>query len=251
MLTPISRRQQSVQSPTRNMGSIRRIGQPSPRPPDNEAEIHPESTPIAPSLFGVPNSSNLHASGFVHCRVSRVGNGRYHFSFMTEDAESVSMVANRKAACRTSNYHLFDALRGGLDATLSKKSGHYIGKLRRDKGQPRGCYTLYNSSREKVSVHYHLVLFALCWLRNPTLTQKQEECAAYVYDIPALRQTVNEGVPPRKMQAVIQKPPKDNVRVNVPPNNRLLEHLHNGTWKHTLLIACQTRSPRFSDGVYR
>ncbi|KAL3774466.1 hypothetical protein ACHAWO_007615 [Cyclotella atomus] len=40
---------------------------------------------------------------------------------------------------RTSNYHIFDAERAGMNAKVSKKSGHYIGKLRHDKGKPVGC----------------------------------------------------------------------------------------------------------------
>lgn len=124
---------------------------------------------------------NIYSSHFpkVHCCVTRCGKNRYHLSIQTQDAESVSIIANKVKSSRTSNYHLFDALRGGTNAKLSKKAGHYIGKLRRDKDQPVGCYTLYNSSREK------------------------EQVAAYVYDIPALMQQVTEGQPPRKMQAVV------------------------------------------------
>lgn len=109
-----------------------------------------------------------------------------------------------------SNYHIFDASRGGVDAKLSKKSGHYIGKLRRDKDKPIGCYTLYNASREK------------------------QELAAFVYDIPSLTQQVREGQPPRKMQAVV---PKSNVSGG--KEKDLIEHLHNGTWKHQKLLAVQ------------
>ena len=90
-------------------------------------------------------------------------------SFQTEDGDSLSLIANKINSSRTSNYHIFDALRGGTNAKLTKKSGHYIGKLRRDKDQPVGCYTLYNSSREK------------------------EQMAAFVYDIPALMAQVTEG----------------------------------------------------------
>ena len=170
----------------------------------------------------------------------------------TEDAEAVSIIANKVKSSRTSNYHLFDALRGGMNAKLSKKAGHYIGKLRRDKDQPVGCYTLYNSSREK------------------------EQVAAYVYDIPALMQQVTEGQPPRKMQAVVPKySPQsnnsnncnhgddkdnenkmpssrgDNNNNNIGNNNRLMEHLHNGTWKHHNLVAVQTRAPKYHEGQYR
>ena len=120
-----------------------------------------------------------------------------------------------------------------MDAKLSKKSGHYIGKLRRDKDKPVGCYTLYNASREK------------------------KELAAFVYDIPSLTQQLKEGQPPRKMQAIVPKcsPPtegkkNDLKRISInAKNNRLIEHLHNGTWKHQKLLAVQTKPPKFHEGV--
>jgi hypothetical protein len=133
-----------------------------------------------------------------------------------------------------------------MNAKLSKKSGHYIGKLRRDKDKPVGCYTLYNASREK------------------------QELAAFVYDVPALMQQVKEGQPPRRMQAVI---PKSTLSTNkgsgektdtemshatikhTSPfdranNSRLIEHLHNGTWKHQRLLAVQTKPPKFHEGKH-
>lgn len=135
-----------------------------------------------------------------------------------------------------------------MDAKLSKKAGHYIGKLRRDKDQPVGCYTLYTSSREK------------------------EQVAGYVYDIPALGQQIKDGQPPRKMQAVVPKSTSlslsssnndetkastrdtikhSNANEGVSHNNRLIEHLHNGTWKHHKLLAVQTKPPVYSAGQYR
>ena len=112
-----------------------------------------------------------------------------------------------------------------------------------------GCYTLYNSSREK------------------------EQLAAFVYDIPALAQQVRlaretenyssragnpfrsfhtqvtDGQPPRKMEAVIPKhaPSKGGNKAN----SRLLEHLRNGTWKTHQLVAVQTRAPTYHEGQYR
>lgn len=153
---------------------------------------------------------------------------------------------NTQASSRTSNYHLFDALRGGMHAKLSKKSGHYIGKLRRDKDKPVGCYTLYNASREK------------------------QELAAFVYDVPALMQQVKEGQPPRRMQAVIPKSTlltstgsdektdtemshstiKHTNPYDRANTSRLIEHLHNGTWKHQRLLAVQTKPPKFHEGMY-
>ena len=111
---------------------------------DEEKENSP-SRPRAPPLLAPPSKSNYHSqTGFVHCQITRCGSNRYHISFQAEDAETVSIIANKIKSSRTTNFHLFDALRGGVDAKLSKKSGHYLGKLRRDKDQPVGCYSLYN-----------------------------------------------------------------------------------------------------------
>ena len=202
------------------METVKRIGHPT-SPVDEKCRAR---DPIAPPLFGMPAKSNFHAvTGFVHCSVTRVDKNKYHLSFQAADAEDVSMIAVKIKSSRTSNYHIFDAVRGGMNAKLSKKAGHYIGKLRRPKNQPVGCYTLYNSSREK------------------------EQVAAYLYDIPKVVQQVTEGQPPRKMQAVI---PKD-ARRGDGKDGSYLEHLHNGTWKHHGLFALCTRSPTFQDGHYR
>lgn len=111
-----------------------------------------------------------------------------------------------------------------MNAKLSKKSSHYIGKLRHDKDKPVGCYTLYNASREK------------------------QELAAFVYDIPSLTQQVKEGQPPRKMQAIV---PRSSTASGGKENAnaiRLIEHLHNGTWKQQKLVALQTKPPKFHEG---
>lgn len=106
---------------------------------------------------------------------------------------------------------------------------------------PRGCYTLYdNSIREK------------------------QELAAFVYDIPALVQQVKEGQPPRKMQAIVPKSilldankdphiaaaKKGTVDDQIATNSRLIEHLHNGTWKHQKLLVVQTKPPKFHEGRF-
>jgi hypothetical protein len=177
----------------------------------------------------------------VHCCITRFGDDLYHLAFQVENAESVSAIAKKVTSSRTSTYHIFDALRGGTNAKLTKKAGHYIGKLRRDKGQPVGCYTLYNSSREK------------------------EQVATYVYQVQGLMKQITEGQPPRRIQVII---PKDSalsgVETNEQPlrdadklgrgthrNNRLMEHLHNGTWKNHRYVAVQTRAPKYHEGQYR
>eukprot|EP00804_Cyclotella_cryptica_P028994 CCRYP_012412-RA/>CCRYP_012412-RA protein AED:0.04 eAED:-0.02 QI:0/0/0/1/1/1/2/0/335 len=221
----------------------KRIGYPMSGDKENE-----NGKVLVPSIFHAPTKEHYHiATGFVQCLITRVGKNVYHFAFQIDGTEAVSMIGHKLKSSRTSNYHLFDALRGGMDAKLSKKSGHYIGKLRRDKDKRVGCYTLYNASREK------------------------QELAAFVYDIPAIIQQVKEGQPPRRMQAVI---PKSTVSTNVGSGeamgietsqvtikqsnplfdhantNRLIEHLHNGTWKHQKLLAVQTKPPKFHEGMH-
>jgi len=64
------------------------------------------------------------------------------------------------------------------------------------------------------------------------------------------------------MQAVIPKYAPSNEGKNGKPqttkasdgdhhNNCLMEHLHNGIWKHHKLVACQTRPPKYHEGQYR
>ncbi|EJK50035.1 hypothetical protein THAOC_31035 [Thalassiosira oceanica] len=173
----------------------------------------------APALFAVPNKTHYNSTGFVHCSVSRISTSRYHMSFETKDAEPVSMIANKNRLSRTTNYHMFDALRGGVDAKLSKKSGHYIGKLRL---QSTGCYALYNSNKEKKQV------------------------AAFVYEVPDLLAQVRDGTPPRVMKAVIPDGKHSGTSCG-----SLIEQLRMGTWRQSNLVACQTRPPKFSDGQYR
>ena len=71
MLSPISRLNQSIQSPKREMESIQRIGHPSPPPSrdkndtkgeKNQSTATADDEPIAPSLFGLPSKTNYHSS---------------------------------------------------------------------------------------------------------------------------------------------------------------------------------------------
>ncbi|KAL7484977.1 hypothetical protein ACHAW6_010579 [Cyclotella cf. meneghiniana] len=223
----------------RDMNNNQLIGHPMWGDKENE-----NNTVLAPAIFNAPTKEHYHArTGFVQCLITRVGKNKYHLAFQVDETETVSIIGHKLTSSRTSNYHLFDALRGGMHAKLSKKSGHYIGKLRRDKDKPVGCYTLYNASREK------------------------QELAAFVYDVPALIQQVKEGQPPRRMQAVI---PKSTLLTNTGSGektdtemshstikqtnpfdrantSRLIEHLHNGTWKHQRLVAVQTKPPKFHE----
>mmetsp|Transcript_22950 Transcript_22950/g.48189 ORF Transcript_22950/g.48189 Transcript_22950/m.48189 type:complete len:278 (-) Transcript_22950:1849-2682(-) len=213
-----------------------RIGQPNQDVAGNN-ENKPRA--VAPGIFSIPSQDNYDPkSGFVHCSIKRYMNDLYHLSFQIGDTETVAIVAKKVKSSLTSNYHIYDAIRGGLNTKLSKKAGHYIGKFRRDKDQRAGYYTLYHANREK------------------------EQAAAFVYDIPRLVHQVTDGQPPRKMKAVV---PRGNSRTgstnsvaavtmktsNVTEKSRLIEHLHNGTWRHNNLLALQTKAPVFTANRYR
>lgn len=233
MLSPLAR----GQSPTRRSMEVARIGH--PRSPKQTDDANKAVT--APSIFAVPTDCNYdQVSGFVQTVVTRCGSNRYELAFQVNGIETVALIAQKVTKSRTSNYRIFDAIRGdGERVKLTKKAGHYIGKMRRDKDQPQGCYTLYDSCREK------------------------KQLAALVYAMPSLVSQLTEGQPPREMQAVIPKcsPPKeegghalleDDDKVNVKGhNNRLMEHLQNGTWQHHNLVLVQTKPPSFHEGQYR
>lgn len=231
MLSPLAR----GHSPTRRSMESARIGHPRSPKQSNDAAA------TAPGIFAVPTDANYHqVSGFVQTVVTRCGSNRYELSFQVNGIETAALIAQKVTKSRTTNFHVFDALRcGERELKLTKKAGHYVGKMRRDKDQPQGCYTLYDSSREK------------------------KQLAAFVYAMPSLVSQLAEGVPPREMQAVIPKcsPRKeeggnalleDDDKVNVKgQNNRLMEHLQNGTWQHHNLVAVQTKPPSFHEGQYR
>ena len=205
-------------------------------PPDCQRLIgHPQENLtnkiLIPGPLDIPSDQHYNPStGFVQCVVTRVGKNLYHFSHQVSGStETVSIIGTKLKSSRTSNYHLFDALRGGMSAKLNKKSGHYIGKLRRDKDKPVGCYTLYNASREKL------------------------ELAAFVYEMPSVFEQVKEGQPPRKMRAILPRSAhvdkENSSTIAASSANRLVEHLHNGTWKHQKLLAVQTKAPKFHEGM--
>jgi len=67
-----------------------------------------------------------------------------------------------------------------------------------------------------------------------------------VYEVPDLLAQVKDGTPPRVMKAVV--PDGRNPGTSC---SSLIEQLHNGTWRQSDLVACQTRPPKFSEGQYR
>ena len=157
--------------------------------PDKQKRPLSTSKPVTPRIFDVPNDSNYFPSGLVHCCVMRGDTGRgdgsapsrlrtrYTFTFQV-GKQSVAMIAEKQPGTRFSQYYIFDANRGGASAKLSKKAGHYIGKLRRE-GTARAGYSLYDSKEER------------------------QQVAAFVYQAPSLVEQWRDGQPPRRMQLAL------------------------------------------------
>ena len=107
--------------------------------------------------------ANPKSTSFVRCCIVRDTKGtrrfcpRYIFSFQTGEQRGIAMIAIKQAGSTRSNYHIFDLTRGPeesiqLSSRLNKKSGNYIGKLRKDealKGKHVNSYSLFNFSCNK------------------------------------------------------------------------------------------------------
>ena len=193
-----------------------------------------------PPILLAPKQNNYFPSGFVHCVVVRDVNdesskthGRYNFIYQTSTngMDKISMVALRQKGNLTSNFHLFDLSRTGSSSVsssldLNKKSGNYIGKLRRLKHE-RTVYSLYNAKEEK------------------------EQIGAFIYDIPSVLKQIKEGQPPRKLKIAIPHIGKDGDIEPLAPylKNRMIDSLinTNKTGLHTF----ETKVPSFEHGQYR
>ena len=131
---------------------------------------------------------------FVRCCIVRDTRGtrnlcpRFIFSFQSEE-KVLAMIALKQAGNRRSNYHIFDISNNGNNAMkLSKKSGNYIGKLKRDKRAKRKgmrSYSLFNWSDEK------------------------EQVAAFMFDTFSFTQHLSRFPPPRSFLVMLPKVDKN------------------------------------------
>ena len=200
-----------------------------------------------PPILLAPNENNYFPSGFVHCVVVRdvkddaaaaaaasktVSRFNFIFQTNTNGKDKVAIVASRQKGNLTSNFHFFDLSRtGGSSSALSsleldKKSGNYIGKLRRLKKEGTS-YSLYNSKEDK------------------------EEIGAFMYDMPSVLKQMKEGQPPRKLKMAIPHVDKKGAIEPMAPylKNRMIDSLKrkNSTGMHTFV----TKEPSHEEGQYR
>ena len=211
---------------------------------------------ISPSIFVIPNKEQLCASGYIQCIVHRGqgiksvngancvekkssnkstssillrNNPRYTFSFQVGRQERIAIIAEKQRLFTNPTYYFYDATRiaGHYSHKLSKKSGHYIGKLQRvHMKHPRNDVKSKNTSG---GVIYSL----FC-------ADDKEKLANFVYDLPSLTQQWKEGQPPRKFS------------VYLPPFNENGQAIASATLdKMDYALRLRTKDPSFDCGQYR
>ena len=136
-------------------------------------------------VLSIPESTDT----FVRCCIIRDTKGtrsmcpRYIFSFQS-DIKVIAMAALKQAGNRRSNYHIFDISNGSENMKLIKKSGNYIGKLRKDEisaHQSLRSYSLFNWSTEK------------------------EQVAAFMFDTMSFMEHLSRVPPPRSFVVLLPK----------------------------------------------
>lgn len=194
-------------------------------------DIESNNKPRAPSVFKAPGPGNYAPSGFVHCSIVRDSESsssklhpRFNFVFQI-GRQPVSMVAEKQPGSRYSNYYMFDTSRGGATGKLTKKAGHYIGKLRRE-GSSRGTYVLYDAK------------------------EVRDQVAAYVYHVPSLVAQWKDGQPPRKLEVAVPILPQATEPA-AQQGQCMAERLKDSADDRNGLVVLDTREPSYEGGQYR
>lgn len=150
------------------------------------------------------------------------------YEFFLEDTEEFMFMAKRQPNNRTSNYHIWDMRRwhsGG--SKLSKKSGNYVGKLRKK----QGGYVLYSRDTDK------------------------KEVAVATFIQPSLEAQMEEGALPRQIRAMlcpldaphpVPHPERDSMLNSVIGSGSMEREAFDDSF--TVL---ESKYPTFSHGVYR
>jgi hypothetical protein len=205
-----------------------------------------------PSVLHAPSEDNYFSSQFVHCAITRENqngkNQRFYFIYQAPIGDegrrdTVAMVADKQTGKRTSHYRIWDTTRinfdlgiNGRDVSsiksgslkLNKKSGNYLGKLRRDKSSKEiHGFSIYNSQEEK------------------------HQIGAFVYSKTPLIQQMKDGHPPRNVRVAIPQINNDGQMESLAPylKNRLVECAFNET--KTGIFIFRNKEPTFQNGQYR
>ena len=213
------------------------------------------STPALPRVYETVKPQHLGRSGdggFVQCLLLRdVTSGpreRYSLSFQLPShggngkATVVPAMVAQKENSIGGHYNLFDLSRAGPEAALTKKAGHFVGKLRQDvKG---------GSTRRKSG----LAIFAAKSMSETAATstvsytllnanKDKDKLAVYIYDAPGLVTQWREGQPPRKLRAILASGQSNCGDTTVIPDD--------WTKRQEAVVELKTKEPFFDVGQYR
>lgn len=152
------------------------------------------NTPAAlvPSVFEIVDAPHYSQTGFVECLVTRditAPKPRYSLTFQSSQASRRPAIVAEKKSSVGGHYQLFDMSRAGpAEAVLSKKAGHYIGKLRQDS----------NASQKKSCLHPSTVSYSMYDAK-----EDKERIGAFLYDAPSLVSQWRAKQPPRKLCTIV------------------------------------------------
>lgn len=210
----------------------------------------PHSFP--PPLLSTPNENNYFPSQFVHCAIIRekqaAMNHRFYFLFQAPigcsqgKKDVLAMIAEKQTGSRSSHYRIWDTTRIDFSdihkgseihdmippIKLNKKSGNYLGKLRRDKSSKTiNGFSIYDATEEK------------------------NQIGAFVYQKTPLMQQMKDGHPPRNIRVAIPQVDVNGQTEQLAPylKNRLVECIENET--KTGIYTFQNKEPMFQKGKYR
>ena len=151
---------------------------------------------------------------------------RYTMYFQ-DGSDRIAMIAEKQAANRSANYHIFDMTQGAASGNLSKKSGNYMGKLRGVNESMRSTYALYNNNASK------------------------EQVSAFVFHKVNLKTQMKEGQLPRRLDVLLPPATGDGIAVpyRTSCDSDLLERFDNGVLGKIRVL--KTKEPTFERGQYR
>jgi len=194
----------------------------------------PTSTPE--SLIRTPAQCNLFSSGMVHCLVVRdtlLPSTNPSYSFMFQDTEgdgqriTVMMARKQGHAIRIWDTRKLPGDNFSSIKQLNKKSGNYLGKLKKIDKPDLSAFSVFDSKEDK------------------------EQIAAIVFDTHHMFQQWKEGTPPRKIKIAIPHVNDEGCAERLPPylKNKMVESIQRKvtTGIQTLI----SKDPSFEREQYR
>lgn len=213
------------------------------------------------------NNESECSCDFVQCLLVRdVTSGpreRYRLSFQLSSLDGGTAVVPAMVAQKENSvgghYNLFDLSRAGPEAALTKKAGHFIGKLRQDLAVGSKRLRIF-PSKDHASSPTSTVSYTLF-----NSNEGKDKLGVFIYDAPGLITQWRDGQPPRKLRAILADNCNSRCDAAVLPDN-WTEQLDPTTLSIThgtgsadadaaasdpSIVELKTKEPFFDAGQYR